>query len=129
MSETPQESAHPHHRSARERQRRGPMWGCLKGLIFTFGGLLALLILVIGTGWWYLGTTSSSGLVRLRIEKTLETRLGRHVSIHDVQIVRGRAAKIYINDLRIANAPGAVNPYFATARQIEVTGGVDSFWG
>jgi len=105
------------------------MWGCLKGLIFTFGGLLALLILVIGTGWWYLGTTSFSGLVRLRIEKTLETRLGRHVSIHDVQIVRGRAAKIYINDLRIANAPGAVNPYFATARQIEVTGGVDSFWG
>ena len=81
MSDTPQESAHPHHRSARERQRRGPMWGCLKGLIFTFGGLLALLVIVIGGGWWYLGTTSFAGFVMLRIEKTLEARLGRDVSI------------------------------------------------
>jgi outer membrane protein insertion porin family len=105
------------------------MWGCLKGLIFTFGGLLALLLVVIGTGWWYLGTTSFAGFVMLRIEKTLEARLGRHVSIHDVQIVRARPAKIFINDLRIANAPGAAHPYFATVRQIEVTGGVDSFWG
>src|SRR5689334_3936009 len=129
MSDTPHESAHPHHRSARERQRRGPMWGCLKALLFTFGGFLALLILVVGGGWWYLGTTSFSGLVKLRIEKTLEARLGRNVSIHDVQIIRARPAKIFINDLRIANAPGAVNPYFATVRQLEVTGGVDSFWG
>lgn len=105
------------------------MWGCLKGLIFTFGGLFALLMIVIGGGWWYLGTTSFAGFVMLRIEKTLEARLGRHVSIHDVQIVRARPAKIFINDLRIANAPGAAHPYFATVRQIEVTGGVDSFWG
>jgi outer membrane protein assembly complex protein YaeT len=105
------------------------MWGCLKGLVFTFGGFLALLVLVIGAGWWYLGTTSFAGFVMLRIEKTLEARLGRKVSIHDVQIIRARPAKIVINDLRIANAPGAVNPYFATVRQIEVTGGVDSFWG
>ncbi|HEY2091725.1 MAG TPA: outer membrane protein assembly factor BamA [Thermoanaerobaculia bacterium] len=129
MTDTPQQSPHPHHRSARERQRRGPMWGCLKGLVFTFGGFLALLVLVIGAGWWYLGTTSFAGFVMLRIEKTLEARLGRKVSIHDVQIIRARPAKIFINDLRIANAPGAVNPYFATVRQIEVTGGVDSFWG
>ncbi|HEX7192983.1 MAG TPA: outer membrane protein assembly factor BamA [Thermoanaerobaculia bacterium] len=129
MSDTPQESAHPHHRSARERQRRGPMWGCLKALLFTFGGFLALLILIIGAGWWYLGTTSFSGFVALRIEKTLEARLGRHVSIRDVQIIRARPAKIFINDLRIANAPGAANPYFATVKQIEITGGVDSFWG
>jgi outer membrane protein assembly complex protein YaeT len=105
------------------------MWGCLKGLVFTFGGFLALLVLIIGTGWWYLGTTSFAGLVKLRIEKTLEARLGRHVSIHDVQIIRSRPAKIFINDLRIANAPGGANPDFATVRQIEVTGGVDSFWG
>jgi outer membrane protein assembly complex protein YaeT len=105
------------------------MWGCLKGLIYTFGGVIALIALIIGTGWWYLGTTSFAGFVMLRIEKTLEARLGRHVSIHDVQIVRARPAKILINDLRIANAPGSVNPYFATVRQIEITGGVDSFWG
>src|SRR5436305_13427275 len=103
MSDTPQESAHPQHRSARERQRRGPMWGCLKGLIYTFGGLIALIALIIGTGWWYLGTTSFAGFVMLRIEKTLEARLGRHVSIHDVQIVRARPAKIFIHDLPIAH--------------------------
>jgi outer membrane protein assembly complex protein YaeT len=105
------------------------MWGCLKALVFTFAGLMALLVIVIGGGWWYLGTTSFAGFVMLRIEKTLEARLGRAVFIHDVQIVRARPAKIIINDLRIANAPGAAKPYFATVGQIEITGGVDSFWG
>src|SRR5258706_11244451 len=103
MSDTPQESAHPHHRSARERQRRGPMWGCLKALVFTFAGLMALLVIVIGGGWFYLGTTSFAGFVMLRVEKTLEARLGRAVSILDVQNVRPRPAQILIYDLRNAN--------------------------
>ena len=33
-----------------------------------------------------------------------------------------------LNDVRIANAPGAVNPYFATVKQVVITGGVESFW-
>src|SRR6266498_1789010 len=120
---------HDHHRSARERQRRGPMWGCLRWII---GGVLALallLVIVIGGGWWYLGTTSFADLVKLRVEKTLEARLGRHVTIREVDIVRGREARIILNDLRVANVPGAVKPYFATVKQLVITGGVDSFWG
>src|SRR5258708_4600503 len=117
------------HRSARERQRRGPMWGCLRGLGCTAIGFFVLLAIVIVGGWWYLGTSSFAGLVRLRIEKTLEARLGRDVYIGPVTIERGRQSRIIINGLRVANAPGAVHPYFATASQIIVTGGIDSFWG
>src|SRR6185369_4691498 len=120
---------HDHHRSARERQRRGPMWGCLRWMI---GGVLALallLTLIIGGGWWYLGTTSFADLVKLRIANTLETKLGRHVSIRDVQIIRGRESRVILYDLRIANAPGAARPDFATVKQLVITGGIDSFWG
>src|SRR5207237_1472480 len=83
----------------------------------------------VAGGWWYLGTSSFSGLVRLRIQKTLEARLGRSVVVGSVQIERGNLGRIVINDLRVANAPGAVHPYFATAKQVVVTGGIDSFWG
>jgi outer membrane protein assembly complex protein YaeT len=127
MDETPHQESH--HRSARERQRRGPMWGCLKGLVFTFGALFLVLLIIFGGGWWYLGTASFAGLIQLRIAKTLESKLGRHVSIHDVVFYRTRPTRVVINDLRIANSPGAVNPYFATVQQIEITGGIESFWG
>src|SRR5687767_1517184 len=82
-----------HHRSARERQRKGPMWGCLKTILYLIGGTFLLLFLIFGGGWWYVGTTSFSDLVRLRIEQTLETRLGRAVSIRSVEIVRTRPQK------------------------------------
>src|SRR5205814_3248973 len=72
---------------------------------------------------------SFNGLVRLRIQKTLEARLGRSVVVGSVLIQRGNLGRIVINDLRVANAPGAVHPYFATAKQVIVTGGIDSFWG
>jgi outer membrane protein assembly complex protein YaeT len=119
----------PQHRSARERQRRGPMWGCLKWMGCSTMGFFVLIALIIGGGWWYLGSASFAGLVRLRIEKTLEARLGRNVDIDSVQIEGGRQSRIIINGLRVANAPGAVHPYFATAKQVIVTGGIDSFWG
>ena len=105
------------------------MWGCLKGLFFTFGGLFLLLLIVVGGGWWYLGTASFAGLIQLRIAKTLEARLGRKVYIHDVVFYRTHPTRVVINDLRIANAPGAVNPYFATVQQVEIAGGIESFWG
>ena len=125
---TPAAEGH-HHETARQRQRRGPMWGCLRWIVFVFGGLLLLLFLVIGGGWFYLGSSSFADLVRLRIEKTLEARLGRHVEVGPVEIVRTRIGKVTINGIRIANSPGAANPYFATVKQLVITGGIDSFWG
>ncbi|HUP59286.1 MAG TPA: translocation/assembly module TamB domain-containing protein [Thermoanaerobaculia bacterium] len=117
-----------HHRSARERQRKGPMWGCLKSLVFVFGGAFLLLFLIFGGGWWYVGTTNFAELVKLRIEETLEGRLERDVYIGKVTIVRTRPQKVILDDLRIANAPGGVAPWFATVRQVEIFGGVESFW-
>ena len=118
-----------HHETSRQRQRRGPMWGCLRWMLFGFGGILLLLFIVIGGGWYYLGTSSFAGLVRLRIETTLQARLGRKVQIDTVVIDRTRIGKVILNGVRIANSPGAVNPYFATVKQVVITGGIDSFWG
>jgi outer membrane protein insertion porin family len=117
------------HRSARERQRKGPMWGCLKGIVWLFGIVFLLLLIVIGGGWWYLGSTSFADLVRKRIETTLETRLGRDVTIGKVTFIRSRPQRVILDDIRIANAPGGVARYFATVRQVEISGGVESFWG
>jgi outer membrane protein insertion porin family len=117
------------HRSARERQRKGPMWGCLKGLFWLFSVGLVVLLIVIGGGWWYLGSTSFADFILKSVQDTLESKLGREVYIGKVTIVRSRPQKIIIDDLRIANAPGGVAEHFATVRQIEITGGVDSFWG
>jgi outer membrane protein assembly complex protein YaeT len=105
------------------------MWGCLKWMGCSTVGFFVLLAVIVIGGWWYLGSSSFAGLVRLRIEKTLEARLGRNVDIDSVQIEGGRQSRIIINGLRVANSPGAVHPYFATAKQVIVTGGIDSFWG
>ena len=51
------------------------MWGCLRWIGCGTIGLFALILIILGGGWWYLGTSSFSGLVKLRIEKTLEARL------------------------------------------------------
>ena len=104
------------------------MWGCLRALVRLIAVVFILLFLVIGGGWWYLGTSSFEGLVKLRIEKTLEARLGRDVTIGSVRIIRTRPMRVILNDLRIANAPGGVAKYFATVRQVEISGGVESFW-
>jgi outer membrane protein assembly complex protein YaeT len=116
------------HRSARERQRKGPMWGCLKGLVWVFAVVLVLLLITVGGGWWYLGSTSFADLVKKRIEDTLESKLGREVHIGKVTIIKTRPQRVIIDDLRIANAKGGVAQYFATVKQIEITGGVESFW-
>jgi len=123
------EEQHPHHRSARERQRRGPMWGCMKWVGCSTIGFAALILIGVGGGWWYLGSSSFAGLVRLRIEKTMESRLGRDVTIGSVQIERGRQSRVIVNDIRIANVPGGKRRNFATAKQLIITGGIDSFWG
>ena len=117
------------HRSARERQRKGPMWGCLKSLFWLFGIGFLLLFIFIGGGFWYIGSPSFAGYVRKRIETTLEARLGREVTIKSVSFVRTRPQKIILNDLTISNVKGARAPLFAHVRQVEITGGVQSFWG
>ena len=120
-------SEHGHQTTARERQRRGPMWGCLKTLLVIFGGASLLLLLVVGSGWWYVGTSSFADLVRLRIEKTLEARLGRDVTIKRFELDR-RGRQVVLHDVRIANAPGATTRYFATVEKVVITGGIESFW-
>lgn len=105
------------------------MWGCLKAAGILAIAVIALLLLAIGGGYWYLGTSSFADLVRLRILKTLESRLGRNVSISSIEIIRTRPQRVIIRDLRIANSPGAVSQYFATVREVDIIGGVDSFWG
>jgi outer membrane protein assembly factor BamA/autotransporter translocation and assembly factor TamB len=117
------------HTSARERQRRGPMWGCLKGLIWVFGVGFLLLFLIVGGGWWYVGSANFADYVKKKIEATLEAKLERDVTIGSVAFVRTHPQRIILKDVRIANAKGAVAPYFATAREVEITGGVQSFWG
>ncbi len=117
------------HTSARERQRRGPMWGCLKGLLWVFAVVFVILFIGIGGGWWYLGSANFADYVKKKIEATLEAKLERDVTIGSVEFVRTRPQRIILNDLRIANAKGAVAPHFATVRQVELTGNVQSLWG
>jgi outer membrane protein insertion porin family len=104
------------------------MWGCLRALVWVLGGAALLLFFVVGGGWWYLGSANFADYVRKRVETTLEARLGREVTIGSVVFVRTRPQRIILNDVRIANAPGGVAPAFATVRQIEISGGVESFW-
>ncbi|HEX7420165.1 MAG TPA: hypothetical protein VF505_09785, partial [Thermoanaerobaculia bacterium] len=124
----PHETEPGRHRSARQRQRQGPMWGCLKA-IFWIGVVSAILLFVIiGGGWWYIGSDNFQDLVETRIAATLKARLGRDVTIGSVAFDRLHLRQVILNDVRIANSPGTVNPYFATAKQVVITGGVESFW-
>ncbi len=124
----PHETEHGQHRSARQRQRQGPMWGCLKA-IFWLGVVGALLLfLVVGGGWWYIGSSNFADLIAKRIASTLKARLGRDVSIGLIVFDRAHLRQVVLKDVRIANAPGAVNPYFATVKEVVITGGVESFW-
>jgi outer membrane protein assembly complex protein YaeT len=124
----PHETGHGQHRSARQRQRQGPMWGCLKALFFISAGGLILFFLLVAGGWWYLGSQNFADLVARRVAETLKTRLGREVSIGRVVFDRAHLRQVVLEDVRIANAPGAVDPYFATVKKVVITGGVDSFW-
>ena len=106
------------------------MWGCLKALFWIFGTAVVLLFLILGGSWWFVGTASFEEYVRAKIEASLEGRLGRDVSIGSVEIdISGARQRIFLRDVRIANAPGGVAPQFATVREVVITGGVESFVG
>ncbi|HEX7707137.1 MAG TPA: translocation/assembly module TamB domain-containing protein [Thermoanaerobaculia bacterium] len=94
-------------------------------------GLVALAViavLIVSISWWYLGTMSFAEFVRLRIERTLEGRLGREVTIESVEIIRSRPQRVILRNLRIANAPGGAAPAFAQVAEVEIAGGIESFW-
>jgi outer membrane protein assembly complex protein YaeT len=117
-----------HHASARERQRRGPMFGCVR-MVGRLALLVVLLLILMAFGaWWYLGSTNFADFISTKIVSTLQDRLDRKVTIGSVEIIRSAPQKVIIHDLRIANAPGAVHPYLATVKQLVITGGVESFW-
>jgi outer membrane protein insertion porin family len=104
------------------------MWGCLKTMAVGFVALAVIAILIVSISWWYLGTMSFADFIRLRIERTLEARLGREVTIESVEIVRSRPQKVILRNLRIANAPGGAAPAFAEVAEVEIIGGIESFW-
>src|SRR4051812_10265533 len=85
-----------HHRSARERQRKGPMWGCLKAIFIGAIVVFALLFLIVGGGYVYVGSSSFADLIAKRIAQTLSSRLGRNVTIGKLEIVRSRPQKVIL---------------------------------
>ncbi|HUF18503.1 MAG TPA: translocation/assembly module TamB domain-containing protein, partial [Thermoanaerobaculia bacterium] len=101
--------------------------GCRRLVLFGLAAAFILLILALLGGYFYLGTASFAELVRLRIESTLENRLGREVTIGRVSVTRTLPSTIILQDIRIANAPGGVHPFFAHVREVEIRGGVQSF--
>ena len=118
-----------HHRSARERQRRGPILGLPQGPHLGSSRFSRFVFSPASAGWWYLGSSNFAEYVRNEIEATLEARLRREVTIRSVEFVRTTPQKIILNDVRIANAPGGVARHFATIRQIEITGNVQILLG
>src|SRR5512140_3322162 len=87
--------------------RPRPMWGCVRVLGIVALVVIALLILSTWGVYYYVGTTNFADLVRLKIEKNLEFHLGRNVTIGKVTVFAGRQSRIVVDDIRIANAPGA----------------------
>lgn len=102
------------------------MWGCLRTLVVVIIGGFILLYVGVRVGYRVLGVSSFEELVKKKIEETLEARLERDVTVGSV--TRVGASKVIVRDIRIANAPGGVNRYFATVGEIEITGGIDSLW-
>src|SRR6476646_6501148 len=96
----PHETGHGHHRSARQRQRQGPMWGCLKAILIVAVVGLLLLFITIGGGWWYIGSKGFADLVARRVAETLKARLGRDVSIGLVVFDRAHLRTIELDDVR-----------------------------
>ncbi|HVT04555.1 MAG TPA: outer membrane protein assembly factor BamA [Thermoanaerobaculia bacterium] len=110
--------------SALVRRRRTPMWGCVRGLFIA--GLVVLAILLVSV-FFYIGTERFARLIQAKIVENLASHLNRKVFIGKVTLIRGLQTRVIVDDLRIANAPGALTPYFATVRQVEIVGGIDSF--
>ncbi|HVT44010.1 MAG TPA: translocation/assembly module TamB domain-containing protein [Thermoanaerobaculia bacterium] len=121
------EEPHRYEREGLERQKGRPMWGCVRALLALFLVIGAILGLIGLGAYRYLGSARFAELVRARIEANLEARLGRDVFIGRVTVIRTPNARVILDDVRIGNAPGALQEWFATVRQVEIVGGIDSF--
>ncbi|HEY0592014.1 MAG TPA: hypothetical protein VGF40_09620, partial [Thermoanaerobaculia bacterium] len=109
-----------------ERQRGRPMYGCIKIIGYGVLAIVALLLLLVAGGYYYTGTERFALLVKARIERTLEWKLGRDVDIREVIVLR-RQGRIILRDISIANVRGARRKHFATVKEVEITGGIESF--
>lgn len=103
------------------------MWGCVRILGWISLVFVAILFLILGGGYYYIGTASFARYVAARIERTLEFKLGRDVTIGRVIVQRGKLDRVVLQDVRIANVPGASQPWLATVREVEIRGGIESF--
>ena len=85
-----------HHRSARERQRRGPMWGCLRWIVFAAAGVLLLLFITIGGGvavekWGEQKGTWSHVPLRQATQQDISDVLAARYQTEDEEIARSLA--------------------------------------
>lgn len=110
------------------RQRNRPIRGCMR--LIGCGSLIviALLLLTSGGAYYYLGTDHFARLIKRKIEANLEWRLGREVTIGRVILHRRDLDRVVLQNITIANVAGATRPYLATVREVELNGGLESFW-
>jgi outer membrane protein assembly complex protein YaeT len=104
------------------------MWGCARALLGIAVLLAGLVILVSLVGYYYIRTDNFADYVRVKIEANLERKLQREVTIRKVTIQGGKLSRVILDDITISNPPTASRKYFATAKQVVITGGVESFW-
>lgn len=109
-----------------ERQRGRPMYGCIRVIGYGVLALIVLLLLIVGGGYYYTGTDRFALLVKERIERTLEWKLGREVTIREVVVLR-RQARILLRDITVANVPEGRRKHFAAVKEVEIIGGIESF--
>ncbi|MBW3565791.1 MAG: translocation/assembly module TamB domain-containing protein [Acidobacteria bacterium] len=109
-------------RELRESRKRK---GCRR--LFIFLGIVTLILIIAGiVGYRYTGSEGFADYVRRKIELTLEAKLDRDVSIGVVTISRGRNS-IVLEDVRISNVEGTLEPYFAIIPRVVIEGGIESF--
>ncbi len=102
----------------RRRRRRGCLWSMFRALRTTVA-----IFLILAAAVYVLFETSSAGeWIGDVISRQLEDGLGRSVSVGRVSLWPTIPARLVVRDIRIANAPGATAPDFASVERIEVTG-------
>src|SRR4051812_17017848 len=91
-------------------------------------GLGALLAILIGAGYWFVGTPRFARLIAPRIAKYLGDQLDRKVTIGSIAIHRGTPHHVIVRDVRIGNHAGGVAPNFATIGEIDIAVRIQSVW-
>ncbi|MEO8218642.1 MAG: hypothetical protein ABI718_16320, partial [Acidobacteriota bacterium] len=107
---------------ADERARRGCRRWVAIGLLAAalIGGIVYL------AGSRYLRSAAFADMVRQKVEATLEAHLGRDVTIERV-VLADHPLRIVLRNVRVANVPGGMHKDFASARELEIRAGIESF--